>query len=184
MRLGEVTLLNLSCFGANLHAKPSDMHPVVDRNGLSQTAIFVPNTKLAPAGEDIFYAKQDGESDPEGTWLVHAAVNTPPTNGPLFAYRFNDTHRPLTRLTFLSVVSVATKRVGCSAIQGHGIRIGGTLEYLLRAVPFDVVKTKGHWASNAFKLYLRRHAQIMALYMQANPHVDSASILYTMPPVR
>ncbi|KIK73836.1 hypothetical protein PAXRUDRAFT_20455 [Paxillus rubicundulus Ve08.2h10] len=37
---------------------------------------------------------------------------------------------------------------------GYSIRIGSTLEYLLWNVPFDVVKVKGHWASNAFLVYL------------------------------
>ncbi|TEB31909.1 hypothetical protein FA13DRAFT_1628746, partial [Coprinellus micaceus] len=50
---------------------------------------------------------------------------------------------------------------------GHGIRIGPTLEYLLRGVPFDVMKVKGWWASDTFQTYLRKHAQILAPYMQA-----------------
>ncbi|KAJ7223915.1 hypothetical protein C8J57DRAFT_955046, partial [Mycena rebaudengoi] len=58
-------------------------------------------------------------------------------------------------------------------IQGHGIRIGASLLYLLRGVPFDVVKTLGRWASDAFLLYLRKHAQIMAPYIQANPGIHT-----------
>ena len=68
--------------------------------------------------------------------------------------------------------------------QGHGICIGSTLEYLLRRVPFDVMKVKGHWASDAFTLYLRKHAQIFAPYMQAAPLLHEAFICYTMPPIR
>ncbi|KAJ7809688.1 hypothetical protein B0H14DRAFT_1496201 [Mycena olivaceomarginata] len=37
----------------------------------------------------------------------------------------------------------AIKQAGLEPMQGHGIRIGrATLEYLLRGVPFDVMKTK------------------------------------------
>ena len=52
-------------------------------------------------------------------------------------------------------------------MHGHGIRIGATLEYLLRGIPFDVMKVKGRWVSNAFQLYLRKHNQILAPYMQS-----------------
>ncbi|KAJ7200097.1 hypothetical protein GGX14DRAFT_372564 [Mycena pura] len=41
--------------------------------------------------------------------------------------------------------------------------------YLLRGLPLDVVK--GRWASDAFAIYLRRHAKIMAPYMQAKPQL-------------
>ena len=69
-------------------------------------------------------------------------------------------------------------------MQGHGIRIRSTLEYLLRGVPFDVMKVKGRWSSDAFTLYLRKHAQILVPYIQAVPAVHDAFVRLTMPPVR
>ncbi|PBK98979.1 hypothetical protein ARMGADRAFT_1059293 [Armillaria gallica] len=71
-----------------------------------------------------------------------------------------------------------------SELQGHGIRIGSTLEYLLRGIPFDVVKMIGRWKSDAFILYLRKHAQILAPYMQAVPAIHEQFIRYTMPRIR
>lgn len=44
--------------------------------------------------------------------------------------------------------------LGEDNLKGHGIHIGATLEYLLCGVPFDVVKSLGHWGSEAFILYL------------------------------
>jgi hypothetical protein len=44
----------------------------------------------------------------------------------------------------------AARDAGLDPLQGHGICIGATLEYLLRGVPFDVVKVMGRWASDAF----------------------------------
>jgi hypothetical protein len=38
-----------------------------------------------------------------------------------------------------------------------GICIGATLEYLLRGMPFEVMKVKGRWASNAFLVYQTKH---------------------------
>ena len=67
---------------------------------------------------------------------------------------------------------------------GHGIRIGSVLEYLLCGVPFDVVKAIGRWASDAFRLYLRKHAQILALYMQADPALHGRFARHSVPPVR
>ena len=58
-------------------------------------------------------------------------------------------NRQLTKTKFLERVSMATRAAGLDPLQGHGIRIGATLEYLLRGVPFDVMKAKGRWASDA-----------------------------------
>ncbi len=57
-------------------------------------------------------------------------------------------------------------------------------EYLLRGILFDVVKTIGRWKSDAFILYLRKHAQILAPYMQAVPAIHEQFIRYTMPQIR
>lgn len=46
-----------------------------------------------------------------------------------------------------------------SALSRHLI-----LEYLLPSISFDVVKSIGRWASEAFILFLRKHAQILASY--------------------
>ena len=62
-----------------------------------------------------------------------------------------------------------TQAASLSHVHGHGIHIRAALEYLLRGIPFDVMKVKGHWASNAFQLYLWKHNQILAPYMQAMP---------------
>lgn len=163
-RLGELTLLNLAAFDAAVHVKPSDVRSVRDRNGLEETAFFIPRTKAAASGEDIFWARQNGLSDPETAWLTHLAINSPPRDGPLFAYRLGDSYRPLTRTAFLAAVSAALKRAGLSSMHGHGIRIGGTLEYLLRNVPFAVVKSKGRWSST--------------------PELNGAFVRFTMPPIR
>ncbi|KAF8958928.1 hypothetical protein BDZ97DRAFT_1667759, partial [Flammula alnicola] len=62
--------------------------------------------------------------------------------------------------------------------------IGSTLEYLLRGVPFEVMKVKGRWASDAFIKYLTKHSQILAPYMQAVPELYALFIKLTMLPVR
>ena len=73
----------------------------------------------------------------------------------------------MTRQTFVIHLNRITQAASLSHVHGHGIRIRATLEYLLRGIPFNVIKVKGHWASNAFQLYLWKHNQILAPYMQA-----------------
>ncbi|KAF8148934.1 hypothetical protein B0H34DRAFT_736019, partial [Crassisporium funariophilum] len=92
--------------------------------------------------------------------------------------------KALTKSKFLERVTKAARAANLDPLQGHGIRIGSTLEYLLRGMPFDVMKAKGRWASDAFLVYLRKHALILAPYIQAVPAVQESFIRYTMPPVR
>ena len=61
-------------------------------------------------------------------------------------------------LMFLKLLKTKAKAAGYgNTVQGHGIWISATLEYLLRGMPFEVMKTKGRWASNTFQMYLRKH---------------------------
>ena len=63
----------------------------------------------------------------------------------------------MTWQAFIVRLNKAAQAAGLNRVHSHSIRIGATLEYLLRRVPFDIVKVKGRWASNAFQLYLRKH---------------------------
>ena len=183
-RTGEFTTRTLTSFVPGTHVKPSDVRVDHDRNGNSVTNFHLPHTKSAPGGEDVSWAKHSGPSDPAAAFDNHIKVNNPPMDGPLFAYRHKRHLRPLTKAKFLVVLNIALKAAGSSPLQGHGIRIGSTLEYLLRNIPFEVVKVKGRWASDAFLLYLRRHAQILAPYMQAQPNLQESFLRLTLPPVR
>ena len=185
-RLGEVTVPKLDGFDPSVHVKLSNVqHNVRDQNDLEETVIFIPWTKVArEKGENIFWAKQEGVVDPKNALENHIRVNNPPSEGHLFAFKHKDSMRPMTRTILLTRVTKIASDLGLPKIPGHGIRIGSTLEYLLRGVPFDVVKAKGRWQSEAFKGYLRKHAQIMAPYMQAEPKTYETFIRYTMPPVR
>lgn len=104
---------------------------------------------------------------------------------PLSLYEIVWTHSgTATPLAKFERLAIAARKAGQDPLAGHGIWIGATLEYLLRGVPFDVVKVKGRWSSEAFTLYLTKHAQIMTYYMQAVPALHEAFVRYTMPPVR
>ncbi|KAJ7851476.1 hypothetical protein B0H13DRAFT_2399780 [Mycena leptocephala] len=180
-RGGEFTVRTLTSFDAAIHIKPSNITEVRDHNGLKQTNFFLPRTKSAPHGESVYWAKQNGPTDLKAALANHLSVNKPPPNVALFSYFHKSSHRPLTKTEFRKHLSKAFTAADVEFIHVHGICIGSTLEYLLRGIPLDVVKAKGRWASDAFSIYLRRHAQIMAPYMQAEPQLH-ANILRIMIP--
>ena len=184
-RLGEVTVKTPKSFDPNIHVKVTDVrYGVLDQNKLEVTAIFIPWTKVAKEkGEDIFWARQNGIVDPESALANHIKINNPPPNAHLFAYKYRKGHRPMTRESFLQRIDKIVDEKGLDKRPGHGIRVGSTLEYLLRGVPFPVVKAKGRWQSDAFKGYLRNHAQVMAPYMQAAPGTFETFIANAMPPI-
>lgn len=183
-RVGETTLPNQTAFKPDQHVKPSDLREVTTREGLTMTELAVPTTKSAPLGETLQYARQNGAVDPCAAWANHVSINDPPKNGPLFAYRSKKGHTPLTKSAFIKRLAVVARAANEEPLAGHGIRIGATLEYLLRGVSFEAVKVIGRWSSDTFILYLRKHAQILAPYMQAVPALHTEYIRYTMPPVR
>ena len=113
----------------------------------------------------------------------HLRLNKPAPTQHIFSWDHPKGPRPLTRPAFLSRLKDLISARGDQALHGHSIRIGGTLELLLRGVPFDVVKTIGHWSSEAFVIYLRQHAVVMAPYMQGNP-ILQLFLRYAMPPPR
>jgi hypothetical protein len=183
-RVGEFTTKTLKDFHPSTHVRPANIRVEVDRNGFSSTIFVLPITKSEPInGEEVSWCKQNGDTDPEAALKHHLSTNTPPINGPLFAYRAGTTSKPLTKTKFIKTLATAAIAAGLNPRQGHGIRIGATLEYLLRGTPFEVMKVKGRWASDAFLAYLRKHAQILAPYMQANPARHDEFIRLTIPPI-
>ena len=90
----------------------------------------------------------------------------------------------LTKTAFIKALASTAHAASLEPCQGHGICIGTTLEYLLRGVPFEVMKVKGCWASDAFLIYLTKHAQILAPYMQAHPVLHNEFIKITMPQIQ
>ena len=145
--------------------------------------LLPPSTKCSDKPEDAYWSRQSGAADPEKNFDNHIIVNNPPPNGPLFGYKHGNRHKALTCKDFLDQLNNIAVMLGLESLKGHGLQIGGTLEYLLQGVPFNVVKSLGCWSSEAFVIYLRQHAVIMAPYLQSSPVLETFT-RYTMPPVR
>ena len=183
-RLGEFMVHTLASFTPDKHVTTQNLTYDQDRNNLVVTVLHLPSTKVASSeGEDIYWASQNGDTDPMAVLQNHLHINQPPETMHLFTYWAKHTRHPLTKSKFIERVNNTTCAAGLKPLQGHGIRIGSTLEYLLQGVPFNVMKVKGHWAGDSFLLYLRKHAIIIAPYIQAVPEVQDEFICYTMPPV-
>lgn len=173
-RTGEFTVTSLQNFRDNpqVHVRVDCMRQEEDRNGFKVTVFRLPRTKTSLDGEDVYWAEQSGPADPKAALQQHLVVNNPPPSAHLFSWRHPGGLRPLTRGEFLKCLQTAGDRLGLEGLKGHGIRIGGTLEYLLRGVPFESVKAMGRWNSDAFVLYLRQHAVVLAPYLQDNPILE------------
>ena len=182
-RLGEFTVPSLKAFDPDRHVKRSNMSSRRDRNNFQVSVLHIPVTKTSRKGEDVYWSAQTDQSDPEAAIAHHFHVNMPPHTDHLFAWRHPNGLRPLTREAFMTTLKDLCKSLDIECILGHGIRIGGTLELLLRGVPFDVTKTIGRWSSQAFLVYLCDHAIVMAPYMQNTPILEPF-LQYTMPPPR
>ncbi|KIK62750.1 hypothetical protein GYMLUDRAFT_164039 [Collybiopsis luxurians FD-317 M1] len=174
-RVGELTVPTLKDFSPENHITPSGICNATDRNGFQTTILHIPHTKSSQLeGEDLYFSEQLGPADPASWLRHHILLNKPGSSEHLFAYSYTAsnkvTHRPLTKSAFIQCIHKAAKSRGLPALQRHGIHIGATLKYLLQGVPFDTVQVLGHWKSNAFLLYLCKHAEIMAPYMQPEPH--------------
>ena len=120
-------------------------------------------------------------SDPYRALENHRCINNLGDNNHLFAYLHKGHLQPLTKHTFIKRVAEAACAAGLEPLQGHGIRIGATLFYLLHGVPFEAMKVMGRWSSDAFLRYLWKHAQILTPYIQADPDLHHTFTHFTMP---
>ena len=131
-RLGEFMVRTLNSFSPTSHVTKQHLSYDQDRNSFRVTVLHLPRTKTAGSdGEDIYWASQDGDMDPIAALAQHLQVNQPSEASHLFAYKATNTRHPLTRSKFLERMEAAAHAAGLEPLQGHGIRISSTLEYLL-----------------------------------------------------
>ncbi|KAG2335388.1 hypothetical protein BDR05DRAFT_898613 [Suillus weaverae] len=154
-----------------------------DRNHLPITSFHIPSMKSSPTeGEEAFWSVQEGLSDPKAAFDNHLQVNPARASVHLFAWKHPKGLCLLSKKELTNRISQISSIMSLPNLKGHSIRIGGTLEYLLHGVLFDVVKAMGRWSSDTFTIYLRKHAIVIAPYIQASPVLEPFTHI-TMPPV-
>ena len=186
VQLGKFMVTAITKFDAAKHVTRRNVSFLEDQRGLPVIKFALPSTKCAPDGEDVQCVPQKGcVSDPEAALRNHFRINPAPPDAHLFAWKHpKNGLRPLSKTQFISRIIPIAKQCGLTNLKGHSLQIGGTLFYLLKGVPFDVVKVMGRWAGEAFTLYLRHHALVLAPFLQVNQPVLEAFNRITMPPVR
>jgi hypothetical protein len=175
-RCGETTVKNLKVFDLARDVTREGLSSRVDAAQQIVRVLRVPFTKTKPEGEDIYWSAIQGRTDPQAALENHLRVNNPPPREHLFAYKANgeSKHRPLTKTRFIARLQEVATAAGEEHLQGHGIRIGATLHYLMGGTTFEAMKVKGRWSSDAFKVYIRKHAQIVTPMLQNAPIIHTA----------
>ncbi|KIN98032.1 hypothetical protein M404DRAFT_158605, partial [Pisolithus tinctorius Marx 270] len=84
---------------------------------------------------------------------------------------------------FKKLTMIAKTHKEIPSLKGHSLWIRGTLFYLLKGVPFDIVKTMGRWTGDSFTLYLCHHALILAPFLQMEPTILDKFKHYMLPQV-
>ena len=191
-RTGELTVktkTGVGSFNKERHATMANVTEGVHRDtNQTYTQITLPWSKArksAARRDHLSWVPQLGEVDPQEAFNTHKRINVPGPEEHIFTYTDAAGVRiPLFKADFEKRLKKVCRDAKVPFKACHGFRIGGTLEYLLRGVPFAEVQTIGRWSSNAFLVYLRQHAEVLTPYMQPNASLHGAFIRYVMPPVR
>ena len=184
-RTGELTVSSLHDYDKSAMVTSRHVSVQHDRRGNAVTAISLPKSKSSKGhSEDIVFAEQNSPTCVPSSLQRQIEKNRPGDQEHLFTYTGTDgRRRPLTRGTFLARLRQAASTAGEPQLSGHSFRIGGTVEYLLRGLSLDTVRTLGRWSSDTFLVYLRKHAQVLAPYIQALPQL-SGRLNHVLPPPR
>lgn len=164
-RLGEFTVRAIKEFDLAKHVIRANMSRTTDHNGLPATKFHLPRLKCSPTEEDTYWAAQEGPSDPSAALENHFRINPAGGEVHLFVWKHTKGLRLLSKKELIKrLVSIAVA-ANLPDLKGHGLHIGGTLEYLLQGVPFKVIKLMGRWSSEMFTKYLRDYATIITPYI-------------------
>ncbi len=183
-RLGEFTVETISRFNHKKHITTRRTSLDCNRNGLQVRTFNLPFTKMAKEkGESTSWAKQLRPTNPWQAFKNHQRVNAPPPDAHIFAYKVSHRKAPtlLTKRKLIERIKGITTENDLPNFEGHGLHVGGTLKYLLRGIPFEVVQAMGRWKGDSFQIYLCKHAQILAPYLQANPALNLEYVRVSMP---
>ncbi|KAE8203902.1 hypothetical protein CF328_g1381, partial [Tilletia controversa] len=172
-RLGELLLEKVPDFDPLLHVKRTNVSSqAASVNGKPTVIVTIklPRTKTSNTGDTVVLAPQESPSDPVGLLQLHLQRNpaTDPDRSPLFSYWEDGSSRVLTKKAFERTLQSLADRAKLPGVHGHSMRIGGCTTLLIRNVPTDKVMLHGRWDSNAFKRYIRNHAEILAPFLASN----------------
>ncbi|KAE8227725.1 hypothetical protein CF326_g7368 [Tilletia indica] len=186
-RLGELVMKKGSFnkryhpSAAQLSWEPTPRAPA----GVVTAVLALPWTKTKASGEKLVLAPQNRAPCPVQALQHHLHINQPSPNAHLFAYKHGNKTLALKHSAFTQRIGAALTAANISStnLKGHSLRIGGCTEFLLRGVPIDTVRLHGRWTSEAWRLYLREHVELLAPHlMDHQPHVAALLVDISHPP--
>ncbi len=172
--------------GVPLTVKRSNIRYEEDRHGHKVTVFALPCTKTSGKGEDMLFARQPGPTDPQDALENHLHVNIAPNESHLFSYRHRQGELvPLSRADFLGHLTCTFADAELELLQGHGIRIGATLEYLLYMRTFfrDSKANRTLEVRSIYSLSTETRTNPCALCSSASCASSGASLNYIILPV-
>ncbi|EJD45937.1 hypothetical protein AURDEDRAFT_63828 [Auricularia subglabra TFB-10046 SS5] len=181
-RLGELVTPAPNLFDPSRHAaRPATLQRKRTTQDVVYASFRLPWSKATGTGGAEVVLTAHDKLCPLEAVEHHLAVNKDvPQDAPLFAWKTADGGwAPLTRDWFLGRCQEVWKSRGLDAAQGHGFRIGGTTDLLLRGVPPGVVALQGRWSSSAFMKYWRKVEVIIPMFVSnaaADVSLESLSV--------
>ncbi|KIJ59006.1 hypothetical protein HYDPIDRAFT_177951 [Hydnomerulius pinastri MD-312] len=168
-RLGEFMVQAISKFNPSKHIMQANVSHLQDPNGLPVMKFYIPTMKCTlETGEDTQCAPQSGGiTNPKAALENHFRVNLAPPDAHLFAWKHPNGLRALSKTEVTNWLAAIVKTLNLANFKGHSLHIGRTLHYLLKGVPFDVVKVMGYWAGDSFMIYLSRGPHLLQLHSHA-----------------
>jgi hypothetical protein len=167
--LGELLIPSPNTFNPKKHVSRGSKVAFQKISGGPDYATFhIPWTKTTrESGADITVTSIPEPTDPVAALRHHLSANSSiPDEAPLLSFETADGGwAPLTKSWFLERVNGIWAAAGMLSMYGHGFRIGGASELLLRGTPPDIVATQGRWKSRAFLEYWRKIESILPLFI-------------------
>ncbi|KAF9218815.1 hypothetical protein BS17DRAFT_719458 [Gyrodon lividus] len=185
VHLGEFMVSTIMKFSLERHITRCNVTFLCNKNNLLIIKFAIPVTKCMPEGEDAQCAPQHGcITDLAAVLKNHFRINPAPASMHLFAWKhLKGGLHPLSKNQVTTRITAISKKANLTDLKGHSLCIGGTLFYLLRCIPFDIIKVMGQWAGKAFTIYLRHHTLILAPFLQEDSELLEIFNCIAMPPV-
>jgi hypothetical protein len=137
-------------------------------SGVCHANFHIPWSKTeGPRGATIVLTDLDDPTSPIPALHHHLSANAKvPAGAPLFAFEMDDGGwEALTKSNWLQRCNTIWTAAGLPSLKGHGFRIGGCTELLLRGTNPDIVCMQGRWKSRAFLAYWRKIQKILPLFI-------------------
>ncbi|KAE8192765.1 hypothetical protein CF335_g5757 [Tilletia laevis] len=173
-RLGELTTKSLAAFTPRTHPTRAHAIPHIINNALHFN-LHLPWTKTSAPGGNLIISTQLEPICPVSALQHHFRLNPGAPTSHIFSHGPNSA--PMTRSILTQRIQQAAIAANQPTLPGHSFRIGGCTEFLLRGTSLDAVRIAGRWSSDSWKLYIRRHVELLVPALANAPNHAAAAVV-------